>query len=168
LRASYFSLTRGHKWWHQVFFSLLDITEVNMYIMYLDRCKQSQNRVTHPRTHLQFKTKLCKALLHGWRGQNEVNNEALTHRLSIHMPLHSKTKKLCIVCKLHTPHTYCYQCGFKFMCWKEGCFQQHHEALVRRQYNLHFICLYLKVPCLSFPKTFPHFMKSQCLFALFF
>jgi hypothetical protein len=55
LRASYSSLTRSHKWWHQVSSSLLDITEVNMYIMYLDRCKQSRNPVTHPLTHLQFK-----------------------------------------------------------------------------------------------------------------
>jgi hypothetical protein len=86
LRASYSSLTQSHKWWHRVFFSLLDITEVNMYIMYLDRCKQSRHPVTHPLTHLQFKNKLCEALLLGWKGRNEINNEALMHRPRIHMP----------------------------------------------------------------------------------
>jgi hypothetical protein len=39
LRASYSSQSRSHKWWHRIFFALLDITEVNTYIMYLDRCK---------------------------------------------------------------------------------------------------------------------------------
>jgi hypothetical protein len=39
LRASYSSQSRSHKWWYQIFFSLLNITEVNTYTMYLDRCK---------------------------------------------------------------------------------------------------------------------------------
>jgi hypothetical protein len=39
LRASYSSQSRSHKWWHWIFFALLDITEVNAYVMYLDRCK---------------------------------------------------------------------------------------------------------------------------------
>jgi hypothetical protein len=39
LRVSYSSLTRSHKWWHWVFFAMLDVTEVNMYVMYLDCCK---------------------------------------------------------------------------------------------------------------------------------
>ena len=118
LRASYSSQTRSHKWCHRVLWALLDITEVSMYIMYLDQCKQGPNLVTHPMTHLKFKTMLCEILLVGWRRRKEVNNDALTHRLSIHMPSHSSVKRLCIYCKIHTPYTYCYQCGFKFMCWK--------------------------------------------------
>jgi hypothetical protein len=45
LRVSYSSLTRSHKWWHRVFFALLDVTEVNMYIMYLDQCKQGHHPI---------------------------------------------------------------------------------------------------------------------------
>jgi hypothetical protein len=52
LRASYSSQSRSHKWWHRIFFALLDITEVNTYIMYLDRCKQGPNPVTSPMMHL--------------------------------------------------------------------------------------------------------------------
>jgi hypothetical protein len=129
LRTSYSSQTRSHKWWHRVFWALVDITEVNMYIMYLDRCKQGPNLVAHPMTYLKFKTTLCEALLLGWIRQNEVYNEALTHRPSIHMPSHSSIKRVCIHCKIHTPHTYCYKCGFKFMCLKEGCFQAVHEVM---------------------------------------
>jgi hypothetical protein len=35
LRASYSCQTRSHKWWHRVFFFLIDTTVVNMYIIYL-------------------------------------------------------------------------------------------------------------------------------------
>ena len=35
LRASYSCQTRSHKWWHRIFFFLLDTTMVNMYIMYI-------------------------------------------------------------------------------------------------------------------------------------
>jgi hypothetical protein len=120
LWASYSSLTRSHKWWHRIFFSLLDITEVNMYIMYMHRCKQGPTLVTHPLTYLQFKTKLCEALLHGWKGRNEVNNETLTHCPSIHMPSHTTTKRLCVVCKLHTPHLIVINAGSSSCVGKRG------------------------------------------------
>jgi hypothetical protein len=112
------------------FFSLLDITEVNIYIMYLDQCKQGPNLVISLMTHLQFKTALYEALLVGWTQFTKTRNESLTHRPTIHMPSHSAKKRLCVVSEVHTPHTYCYQCCFKFMCWKEGCYQQYHEAFL--------------------------------------
>jgi hypothetical protein len=52
LRASYSSITRSHKWWHRVFFALLDITKVNIYIMYLSSCASAPDPVTRPMTHL--------------------------------------------------------------------------------------------------------------------
>jgi hypothetical protein len=57
VRALYSSLSRSHKWWHWIFLALLDIMEVNMYIMYLDHCKQGPNSVIHPMMHLRFKNK---------------------------------------------------------------------------------------------------------------
>jgi hypothetical protein len=131
IRASYSSQSRSHKWWHYIFWALVDITEVNMYIMYWHACKARSNKVPNPMNHLEFKNALYEALLLGWPRGKEVNNEALIHRPSIHMPSHSTLRHPCIVCGIHFPHTYCYQCGFKFMCWKEGCYQRHHEALVR-------------------------------------
>jgi len=131
IRESYSSLTRSHKWWHRVFFALLDITKVNMYVMYLDYCTQGPNPMKSPMTHLRFKTAFCEALLQGWHRPHEVNNDALLHRPSIHMPSHTTLKRQCVVCKIRNPHTHCYQCGFKFMCWKEGCYERHHEALGR-------------------------------------
>jgi hypothetical protein len=86
----------------------------------------------YPMTHLQFKNVLCKALLVGWTRCNVTTNTALTHRPSIHMPSHSTLKRLCVVFKIPTLCTYCYQYDFKFMCLKEGCFQNFHEALEKR------------------------------------
>jgi hypothetical protein len=123
LRASYPSQIRSHKWWHRIFFTMLDVTEVNNYFMYLSRCKEGRNPVRRPMSHLAFKVALCKALLHGWQERTTISNEALTERPSIHMPSHMTLKRACVVCKVRNPHTYCYQCGFKFMCWKEGCYQ---------------------------------------------
>jgi hypothetical protein len=116
LRASYSSQSRSHKWWHRVFWAMLDVTEANMYVMYKHTCRERPNQVTHPMIHLEFKIAFCEALLVGWPRRKELNNEALTNCPSIHMPSHSKLRRPCVVCGIHLPHTYCYQCGFKFMC----------------------------------------------------
>jgi hypothetical protein len=129
LRTSYSSLSRSKKWWHRIFLAILNVTEVNMYTMYLDRCRQGPNPIRHPMKLLQFKKALCEALLLGRPRRTEINNNVLTKRPSIHMPSHTTLKRQCVVCEMRTPHTYCYQCGFRFMCWKEGCYQKFHEAL---------------------------------------
>jgi hypothetical protein len=136
LRASYSSQSRSKKWWHRIFLAMLDVTEVNIYIMYLDRCRQGPNPVRHPMKHLQFKNALCKALLFSWPRRTEISNDALIEHPSIHMPSHTTLKRQCVVYETRTPHTYCYQCGFRFMCWKEGCYQKFHEALTQRRYTL--------------------------------
>ena len=141
LRALYSLQTQSHKWWHRVFWALVDIIEASMYIMYLDWCKQGPNPMAHPITHLKVKTMLCEALLLGWDHRNEVDNEALKHCPSIHMPFHSSIKRVCIHCKIHTPHTYCYKCGFKFIYLKEGCFQAVHECLTQQHYDIFFLFL---------------------------
>ena len=67
LRASYSCQTRSHKWWHRVFFFLLDTTVVNMYVYYLAILRERRVS-TIPLTHLQFKGKVCEALTKNWPG----------------------------------------------------------------------------------------------------
>ena len=68
LRASYTCQTRSHKWWHRVFWFLLDTTVVNMYIYYLVVLKQQ--RVQKPAMmHLQFKIQFCEYLTKNWQRQ---------------------------------------------------------------------------------------------------
>jgi hypothetical protein len=66
LRASYSSPIRSHEWWHMIFFAMLDMTKVNMYIMYFSHCGEGPNPVAWPMTHLEFKNALCETLLQGW------------------------------------------------------------------------------------------------------
>jgi hypothetical protein len=94
---------------------MLDITKINMYIMYLSQYRKGPNPVIHPMNHLEFKVALYKVLPHGWPQHNNIVNEALIYWPSIHMPSHTSVKKTCIVCEVRTPHMYCYQHGFKFM-----------------------------------------------------
>jgi hypothetical protein len=42
LQVSYSCQTRPHKWWHCVFFFLLDMMVVNMYIMYISLRRRHQ------------------------------------------------------------------------------------------------------------------------------
>ena len=61
LWASYTCHKQSHKWWHRVFWFLVDTSIMNMYIMYLHICRTATNPIT-PKTHLQFKTDLCSEL----------------------------------------------------------------------------------------------------------
>jgi hypothetical protein len=74
LWASYSYQTRSHKWWHRVFFFLIDTTVVNMYIIYLSLLRRQQVP-SRPMIHLQFKTQLCQALLQNWPGRGGDNDE---------------------------------------------------------------------------------------------
>ena len=78
------------------------------------------------------------------------------HCPSIHIRSYPTLKKLCIFYKIHISHTYCFQCGFKSICLKEGYYQKFHEVLGRRQNNIHladckFCVFFLNVifqPCI--------------------
>jgi hypothetical protein len=68
LRASYSLQTQSHKWWHHIWNFLLDVTVVNMYIMYLSILARKRVK-KRPMTHLQFKTTLYTALTLNWEGR---------------------------------------------------------------------------------------------------
>jgi hypothetical protein len=71
LRGNYSSLTRTHKWWHRVFHFLLDMSTVNMYILYLEILRKL-GKSHEALTHLQFRHGLCKALTWRWEGTNPI------------------------------------------------------------------------------------------------
>jgi hypothetical protein len=68
LRTSYTSQTCSHKWWHWVWHFLLDLSEVNMFILYMAILKELEGEYI-PISHLQFKSELCDALTAEWRGR---------------------------------------------------------------------------------------------------
>jgi hypothetical protein len=61
IRSNYSCQVRTHKWWHCVIFFLLDLTSINMYVIYLDLWKKHPTG-DRPLTHLQFLNEMCKAL----------------------------------------------------------------------------------------------------------
>jgi hypothetical protein len=61
-------LTKSHKWWHRVFFFMLDTTICNMWIIHSDL---SFRFLHEPMTHLSFQLQLTKALASTWAGRKQ-------------------------------------------------------------------------------------------------
>ena len=141
LHASYSCQVRSHKWWHHIFFFLLDVTVVNMYIIYLAsftnvNCRRVQE-VT-PMTHLQFKQGMCEALLEDWVTRTREPRDLLPapKRPIICTPTYSKLRRRSVICNAAEPHWYCHKCGDKWMCLCKGCFERWHSDLtLQRQRN---------------------------------
>jgi hypothetical protein len=85
-------------------------------------------------THLQFKMGLCEALLDGWTVRNlqPLDLADIPNRPMICTPSYSTLRYPCVVCNKYEPHFYCYKCGYKWMCLKEGCYERWHTALALR------------------------------------
>jgi hypothetical protein len=98
LRASYSYQVRSHKWWHRIFYFLLDMTIVNMYIMYLSILgRQRVQKV--PITHLQFRSELCRALLQNWQGRHSILLDTLLFFFPFLSPSTTlKTLQACSTC----------------------------------------------------------------------
>ena len=128
LRAAYSTQDRTHKWWHRVFFFLLDMTSVNMYIIYVNKCK-SRNPPKDPLTHLQFMEELCKALTKDWSRRDVGKLIPLRSQGPVHYPVIANNPRgPCVICN-GRPRCYCPTCGNIFMCLKKDCFQIWHERL---------------------------------------
>jgi hypothetical protein len=68
LRGVYSCLTRSHKWWHRIFFYMLDTTVCNMWIVHSDI---SFRFLQEPMTHLNFQLQLAKDLAAKWSGRKQ-------------------------------------------------------------------------------------------------
>jgi hypothetical protein len=66
LRGIYSCLTRSHKWWHRLFFYMLDNTVCNMWIIHSDL---SFRFLIDPLTHQNFQLQLAKNLTARWTGK---------------------------------------------------------------------------------------------------
>lgn len=135
LRASYSTHNRSHKWWHRIFFFLLDMIVVNMLLMYVGACKTSFAHSRKPMTHLQFRTKLCGALLRNWEGRDTSTACPSARGTGVCFPVQTKLQNPCVLCNTGTlplirPYTYSAKCK-KYMYLKKGCFEQYHENLHR-------------------------------------
>jgi hypothetical protein len=124
LRGNYSSLTRTHKWWHRVFHFLLDMSTVNMYIMYLE-ILQKLGKSHEAITHLQFRHGLCQALTWRWKGTNPIGVSLLPWYPKMRCPWHTLLRRECEVCGIRCQH-FCYKCGWKWFCVDKGCYELAH------------------------------------------
>jgi hypothetical protein len=128
LRASYSCQNRSHKWWHRVFLFLIDMTVVNMFIMYSDECKNGEHP-RRPMTHLQFRSTLCEHLLRGWERRNRP---AVPPSNGYCFPVESIHRLPCVVCRDSSKRisTKCRKCN-KHMCFRKWCFVKYQENLTQ-------------------------------------
>jgi hypothetical protein len=127
LWASYSTQNRSRKWWHRIFFFLLDMIVVNMFIIYVAACKTSFAHPRKPMPHLQFRAQLCGALLRNWEGRGTSIACPSTRKTSVCFPIQTKLRNSYVVCNTRTPplikpYTYCAKCK-KYMYLKKGCFE---------------------------------------------
>jgi hypothetical protein len=98
VRSNYSCQVSTHKWWHRVFFFLLDLTTTNMYVMYLDLWKKHGSG-DRPLIHLQFLNKMCKSLTQNWHGEEDIGILELPYAPPIHVPTFTTMRRRCATCK---------------------------------------------------------------------
>jgi hypothetical protein len=109
LRSNYSCQVRTYKWWHRVFFFLLDLTTTNMYVMYMDLWK-IHGTGDHPLTHLQFLNEMCKSLTQNWHSEDGISVLELPYAPHIHVPTFTLVRRRCVVCKERCQY-YFYLCN---------------------------------------------------------
>jgi hypothetical protein len=117
LRGVYSCLTRSHKWWHRLFFYMLDTTICNMWIIHSDL---SFRFLQEPLTHQNFQLQLAKDLASTWKGRKLGYSIFSPYIPSAHGPKRrgkkrgncricgQRTNQWCPGCQGHTCKGNCY------------------------------------------------------------
>lgn len=127
LRGYYSLQRRDHKWWHKIFFHILDQSFLNAWILYK---KAMVSRGTQPISHLHFYVEIANIL-------TEVPTAKPTCMPDAHVPnpgkLHytmawkgheGRLRRVCVVCKRRR-QWYCPTCNVS-VCMG-NCFVIHHS-----------------------------------------
>jgi hypothetical protein len=102
LRDVYSSITRSHKWWHRLFFYMLDTTVCNMWIIHSDL---SFRFLEEPMTHLCFQLQRGKELASKWVGRKHGYSIFAPNHPAAHGPKSmGKKRGHCHICKDWTNH----------------------------------------------------------------
>lgn len=113
LRGEYSCQVRSHKWWHRIFFFLLDTTMVNGYILH---CHSSMGLAQPPMSHLEFL--LCTAfkLTESNIPTRKKTSRKAPNQNAIHSLELTCSRHLCVSCKIVRTRMACPQCGYIPMC----------------------------------------------------
>jgi hypothetical protein len=100
LRGVYSCLTESHKWWHRVFFYMLDSMVSNMWIIHSDlRFRFLED----PMTHLSFQLQLAKDLAAKWVGRKRGYSIFAPFYPAVHgQKSMGKKRGICRICGART------------------------------------------------------------------
>ena len=128
IRANYSSQLKSHKWWHKLFFFIVDQSMVNSYVVYCSQMEQLGLRV---RTHMQFKIAVGKYLVSEWMQARSRPAQRPPPRRRRAPPVHclwqSDLRRRCVQCG-HVGRWHCPACGDVWMC-PQNCYHAVHSRL---------------------------------------
>ena len=103
LMAYYSFLHKSVKWWHKIFFWLLEVMVINSYIIYKELARRRGER---PITHLAFRRRLIESLSESIRSSTTSNarpgprasNNLQRLQPVRHYPQKGRKRRDCVVC----------------------------------------------------------------------
>ena len=112
LHALYSFYIHSHKWWHCIFFFLLNLIVVNIYIIHL-HCFEilcCEWRQQTPMTYLRFKLGLCHVLLNGWAIRIPIPHDLVPNKRPLICTFtYSTIRRPCSVYYVKKPNFLCYK-----------------------------------------------------------
>ncbi len=115
LRGNYSCQTRSHKWWHRIFWFLVDQSITNMWILHKEVMKV-KNRTKETLSHFNFILGMCQSLIHKWVKKHMPTSMLEDEVGRIHCPQKSTLQRRCVHCKKRT-NSFCALCAFQWMCY---------------------------------------------------
>jgi len=128
MRGTYTTQVRSKKWWHRLFYFLLDTAVVNSYVLYKSMCATLGFK---PKTHLNFQLKLVEELCAPWKAKRGCVSKWQMSVPAVHGLTSTKLRRKCQYCGV-LPRTgrMCIACGEVFL--HEGrCFFRSHYPVWR-------------------------------------
>jgi hypothetical protein len=111
----------SHKWWHRIYFFMLDTTISNMWIVHSDI---SFRFLQDPMTHLNFQLQLARDLAKPWSGRNQGYSIFSANVASAHGPKSmGKKRGNCLICGRITNQFYP---GCRGHIYKSDCYWDTH------------------------------------------
>ena len=95
LRGEYSCQVRSHKWWHRLFFFLLDTAKVNSWIIHKFFAKRDGQKALE---HVQFTMDLANALMVEW-GRRRGCTSKFNRRPCVHGLVKIDKRRVCRECR---------------------------------------------------------------------
>jgi hypothetical protein len=125
LRGEYSCQVRSHKWWHRLFFFLLDTSRVNSWIIHKSCSRQGGKKALE---HVDFTMELAAALMLNW-GMRRGTISTFNRRPGVHSLVKGDKRRVCRHCHGKTlTKFFCPQCGDVSMHLGD-CFSRCHFPL---------------------------------------